>query len=235
MKTGRIVTREQWLTERRALLEEEKALTRARDALSEKRRDMPWVRIEKDYHFIGPEGELTLADLFGGRDQLIVQHFMFGPDWDAGCPSCSFWADGYDGTMAHMAQRDAAFVAVSIAPLDRIEAYRKRMGWSFPWVSSEGSDFNRDFGVTFTAEEMKAGAPLYNYGTIPFPAPEAPGTSIFAKGPDGAVYHSYSTYARGLDPLNVVYQYLDLLPKGRDEGGQGMAWPRRRDEYEADE
>ncbi|MEM7429772.1 MAG: thioredoxin family protein [Pseudomonadota bacterium] len=233
MTTATVASRDDWLKTRLELLEEEKAFLRARDALSAKRRELPWVKIEKDYRFQSPEGERSLADLFGGASQLIVQHFMMGPGWENGCPSCSFWADGYDGTMAHMAERDAAFVAISAAPLSEIEAFRSKMGWTFPWASSEGSDFNRDFQASFTDEEMAAGEMYYNFRTSSFPAQEAPGASVFAKDDDGTVYHTYSCYARGLDMLNVVYQYLDLLPKGRDEQDlpHPMAWVRRHNEY----
>ena len=180
-----------------------------------------------------PEGEKGLGDLFGDKSQLILQHFMMGPGWENGCPSCSFWADGYNGTLPHLAGRDAQFVAVSVAPLAEIEVYRSRMGWTFPWMSSEGSDFNRDFQVSFTDEEMAAGEMYYNFRNTSVPVKEAPGASVFARDEDGQVYHTYSCYSRGLDMLNVVYQYLDLLPKGRDEQDlpHPMAWVKRRDEY----
>ena len=224
---ARIATREDWLDARKALLEEEKAFQKARDALAAKRRALPWVAVETDYRFHGPEGEMSLRDLFGDHDQLIVQHFMMGADWEEGCPSCSFWADGFDGTTAHMAARDTAFVAVSTAPLDRIEAYKARMGWDFPWVSCAGSSFNEDFHVTFAGDGGS-----YNYRPKQGDHSELPGISVFAREGD-AVYHSYSTYARGLDNMNVTYQYLDLTPKGRDEDDLPwpMAWVRRHDRY----
>ena len=188
---------------------------------------MPWVRVEKTYQFTAPDGAMNLRDLFGDPSQLIVQHFMMGEDWQEGCPSCSFWADGFDGTLAHFAARDTAFVAVSNAPLDRIESYKSRMGWDFPWVSAFGSDFSTDFHVTFPA-----GTGEYNYREKSGGPDELPGISVFARDGD-AVFHSYSTYSRGLDNMNVVYQYLDLTPKGRDEDTLPwpMAWVRRHDAY----
>ncbi|HSF94296.1 MAG TPA: thioredoxin family protein [Thermohalobaculum sp.] len=228
-----IVSREEWLAARTRLLEDEKAFTRARDALSARRRALPWVRVEKDYRFRTPDGEKTLGDLFGPHSQLIVSHFMFGPDWEQGCPSCSFWADGYNGLEVHMAHRDAGFVAVSNTAPEKIGAYRQRMGWSFPWVSSLGSEFNRDFQVSFTEADKVDGEVYYNYARRRFPASEAPGISVFYKPEPGTVVHTYSTYARGLDMLNAAYHLMDLLPKGRDEDGLDftMAWLRRRDEY----
>ncbi len=191
------------------------------------------MKVGKNYSFQTPEGERSLADLFGSASQLIVQHFMMGPGWEKGCPSCSFWADGFDGTMAHFAQRDASFTAVSSAALADIETFKASMGWEFPWISSEGSDFNRDFQASFSDEEVAVGEMYYNYRQAAFPAKGAPGASVFAKDSDGAVYHTYSCYSRGLDMLNVVYQYLDLLPKGRDEQRlpYPMAWVRRRNDY----
>ncbi|MEM8688192.1 MAG: thioredoxin family protein [Pseudomonadota bacterium] len=230
-----IVTRSEWLTARKQLLSEEKAFTQQRDALSARRRQLPWVKVENDYCFQTSAGERSLSDLFGTACQLIVQHFMLGDGWEVGCPSCSFWADGYDGTIVHMNQRDAAFVAVSGAPLEQIETFKARMGWRFEWVSSHGSSFNRDFHVSFSEDEVRSGDVAYNYTSTTFPVTEAPGISIFIKSNDGTVYHTYSCYARGLDMLNVTYQYLDLLPKGRDEGDlpHPMAWVRRHDEYGA--
>lgn len=227
-----VVSRQDWLAARKALLEREKAFTRARDALSAERRALPWVRIDKDYAFAGPAGRLSLGDLFGGRSQLAVYHFMLGPDWNEGCKSCSFWADNFNGIDVHLAQRDLALVAVSRAPLAKIDAFKRRMGWTFRWVSSFGSDFNRDFGVSFTPEELR-GEVEYNYARQTFPADEAPGMSLFARDPDGTVFHTYSCYARGLDMLNGAYHILDLAPKGRDEGGQPytMAWLRHHDRY----
>lgn len=224
-----------WLAARTALLAEEKALTRAHDALAEKRRQMPRLRVETDYCFQGPDGPKSLADLFGQQSQLIVDHFMFGEDWSEGCPSCSFWADAFDGIAPHLAARDTAFVVVSAAPLNKLLAYKARMGWRFQWVSARGSDFNRDMGVAFTPDEVAAGTGTYNYRSAGFPATEAPGISTFEKDADGTIWHSYSVFGRGLDALNPAYQLLDLTAKGRDEADLPwpMAWLRRRDQYES--
>ncbi len=227
-----IVSRDTWLEMRRAHLDDEKAFTRARDALSARRRALPWVRIEKAYRFETPEGQQTLSDLFGPHSQLIVSHFMFGPDWAEGCPSCSFWADGYSGMVDHLAHRDTAFVTVSNTTLEKIQTYRARMGWTFRWVSSLGSDFNTDFHVTFSQEELESGTPVYNHGTSSFPTTEAPGLSVFHKPDAQTVVHSYSTYSRGLDMMNAAYHLLDLTPNGRDEGDGIMRWLKRRDQYE---
>jgi predicted dithiol-disulfide oxidoreductase (DUF899 family) len=184
--------------------------------------------------FDGPDGEETLADLFAGRSQLVVYHFMYGPDWEQGCPTCSFWADNFDGIDVHLAHRDITLLAVSRAPHDTLQAYRERMGWRFKWVSSERCDFNQDFGVTFTPEQRAAGTINYNYGSGGFPSDEAPGVSVFYREADDRVFHTYSTYARGLDMVNGAYHFMDLAPKGRDEAGlpYSMAWLRRRDQYE---
>ena len=232
MHDHKVVSREQWLAARRELLAEEKKLTRARDELSHRRRELPWVKVDKPYVFEAPEGKQTLFDLFAGRSQLLVYHFMFGPEWPEGCPSCSFWADNYDGTIVHLNHRDVTFVVVSRAPLDRLEAYRARMGWRFKWVSSLGSDFNHDYHVSFTPQEMQSEVE-YNYGRTKFPSEEAPGLSVFFRDEDGSVFHTYSCYARGLDMLNGAYHHLDLVPKGRDEAGLpwSMAWLRRHDSY----
>lgn len=228
-----VVSREAWLAARKALLAEEKAFTRQRDALAAKRRALPWVRIEKDYRFRAPEGAVSLAELFGGSSQLIVYHFMFAPDWEAGCKSCSFWMDSFNGTTAHLRQRDASLVLISRAPLAKLEAFKKRMGWEFRWVSSEGSDFNFDFGVSFTDDDKAKGKVAYNYETRNYMSPEMPGLSTFFKDENGAIYHTYSCYARGLDALNAAYQLLDLAPKGRDEDALPfpMTWVRLHDEY----
>ena len=233
MKASTVATREEWLAARKELLAEEKAFMRQRDTLSAKRRQLPWVKVEKNYTFQGPNGECSLADLFGDKSQLIVQHFMFGEDWEEGCPSCSFWADGFNGMTIHMAHRDAAFVAISNAPYPKLEAYKKRMGWTFNWVSSHGSSFNFDYRVSYTKEQLGSGSADYNFGKS-FASEEAPGTSIFAKDAAGNVYHTYSCYARGLDNMNAAYQYIDLLPKGRDEDELpfSMAWVRRHDQYD---
>jgi predicted dithiol-disulfide oxidoreductase (DUF899 family) len=233
MAEPRIVSREEWLLARKAHLDKEKALTRARDDLARQRRELPWVRIDKAYVFEGPEGKLSFADLFGGRSQLLVYHFMMGPDWEEGCPSCSFWADNYNGTDIHLAHRDTALIAVSRAPIARIEAYKKRMGWTFRWVSSAGSDFNFDFAVSFDPAKRVEGELNYNFGTTTFGGEEAPGLSAFRRGDDGAIYHTYSTYSRGLDMFNSAYHLLDLTSKGRDEAGLPwpMAWVKRHDRY----
>ena len=227
-----IVSQNEWLAARKALLVKEKEFTKARDALSAVRRDLPWVKVEKNYAFDGPDGKETLAELFGARSQLVVYHFMLGPGWVQGCPSCSFLADHFDGANVHLAQRDVTLVVVSRAPLAEIEAYQKRMGWKFKWVSSYGSDFNHDFGVSFTKEEM-AGEVDYNYAKSKFPSEEAPGLSAFIKD-GGAVFHTYSAYARGLDILVGAYNFLDMAPKGRDEDALpwSMAWVKRHDEYQ---
>jgi predicted dithiol-disulfide oxidoreductase (DUF899 family) len=233
MTEPRIVSREDWLAARKAHLEKEKAFTRLRDNLACERRDLPWMRIDKPYVFEGPEGRLTLADLFGGKSQLLAYHFMLGPDWEEGCPICSFWADNYNGTDVHLAHRDTALVAISRASIAKIEAYKKRMGWTFRWVSSAGSDFNFDFAVSFDPAKLVEGELNYNFGTTTFGGDEAPGLSAFRRGEDGAVYHTYSTYGRGLDMLNSAYHLLDLTSKGRDEAGLPwpMAWVKRHDCY----
>ena len=229
-----VVSQDQWLAARKALLAKEKELTHARDALSAERRTLPWVKIDKSYVFDGPAGKQSLADLFEGRSQLIVYHFMLGPGWKEGCPSCSYLADHFDGAAIHLAQRDVTFVVVSRAPRAEIEAYQKRMGWKFKWVSSFGTDFNHDFHVSFTPEEKAGGKVEYNYSMTEFPSEEAPGLSVFAKGEGGAVFHTYSSYARGLDILVGAHNFLDFAPKGRDEDKLPwtMAWVRRHDEYE---
>jgi predicted dithiol-disulfide oxidoreductase (DUF899 family) len=229
------VSRDEWLHARTALLAREKALTRLRDEVSRERRALPWVRIEKDYVFDAPRGPMSLADLFDGRSQLLVYHFMFDPSWTDGCKSCSFWADNYNGVVVHLAHRDVTMVTVSRAPLPTLEAFKARMGWTFPWVSSHGSDFNHDFHVTFTDDERR-GDVDYNYQRQSFGSPEAPGASVFARDADGAVYHTYSCYSRGLDAMNGAYQWLDLTPKGRDEEGlrSTMAWLRHHDRYDGD-
>ncbi|MGI9411522.1 MAG: DUF899 domain-containing protein, partial [Hyphomicrobiaceae bacterium] len=228
MDNKTVVTPEEWLDARKALLAKEKEFTQAREALASQRRELPWVRIDKDYAFQGPGGKVPLADLFADHRQLIVCHFMYGPDWTEGCPSCSFWADGYDPMVVHLAARDTAFVAVSRTSLANIDAYKKRMGWHFNWVSSLDSDFNQDFAVSFTKAQMESGAVPYNYATAAFPSEEGPGLSVFYKNADGEIFHTYSCYARGLDMMNTAYHLLDLTPKGRDEDGLPftMAWVR---------
>jgi predicted dithiol-disulfide oxidoreductase (DUF899 family) len=220
-----------WLKARKTLMAQEKAHTRERDRLAAARRDLPWLRVEKEYGFDTAAGRESLAQLFGSRSQLLVYHFMFPASWEAGCKSCSFWADGYDGILPHLAQRDVTHVTVSIAPLAQLRAYQARMGWRFKWVSSAGSDFNRDFGVSLTHAEIASRAPVYNFGTLPFGVEEAPGISVFAKSAAGEIFLTYQCFSRGLDAMNPAYQLLDLVPKGRDEDGKGMAWLKRRDEY----
>lgn len=235
MDTHKIVSREEWLAARKALLEDEKRFTRERDALSRKRRDLPWARIDKQYAFEGADGKRTLSDLFEGRSQLVVYHFMFAPDWEVGCKSCSFWADNFNGIASHLAERDVTLVAISAAPYAQLAAFRQRMGWTFTWLSSAGSDFNHDFGVSFTEAERADGGAPYNFATGRFGGPEAPGISVFYKDAAGDLFHTYSCYARGLDMLNAAYHYLDLVPKGRDEGALSypMEWVRLHDEYGA--
>jgi predicted dithiol-disulfide oxidoreductase (DUF899 family) len=230
MTAHRIVSQAEWLQASKIQLAKEKEFTRLREELAQARRALPWVKVEKDYVFEAPEGKVTLADLFGGKGQLIVQHFMFGPDWNEGCPSCSFWTDTFNGIDVHLAHRDTAFVLVSRGPIDRLEAYRKRMGWNLRWVSSLGNDFSFDFAVSFPPDET---ALEYNFGTIKPHGQENPGVTAFRRGDDGAIYRTYSTYARGIDTLNGAYQLLDITSKGRDEEGLpfSMAWVRRHDKY----
>lgn len=234
MNPTKIVSRDEWLAARTALLAQEKAFTKQRDAVSAARRMLPWVKVDKRYEFDTPGGKQSLADLFGTESQLILVHFMFGPDWSEGCPSCSFMADTYDENVAHFAHRDVSFVVCSRTALAKIEAYKSRMGWSFPWVSSLGSDFNFDFNVSFDKGAAERGDITYNYVRSTFPAEEAPGVSVFAKDDKGQVFHTYSTFGRGLDILIGTYNYLDLVPKGRDEASLpwSMAWVRRHDQYE---
>jgi predicted dithiol-disulfide oxidoreductase (DUF899 family) len=233
----RIVSGDEWLAARKRLLAEEKAFTRQRDALSAARRELPWERVEKPYAFEGPDGKEALADLFGGRSQLVVYHFMFGPGWEQGCPSCSYLSDHVDGATVHLAHRDVTYVAVSRAPLSQIEPFKARMGWRFKWVSSYGSDFNHDYHVSFTEKEEAEGKVTYNYGSQDFSVEELPGLSVFYKDRAGDVFHTYSAYARGLDMLVGTYNYLDLVPKGRDEEGlpHTMAWVRHHDRYEGED
>ena len=233
MPTHTVVTRDEWLEARRAHLAREKEFSRLRDQLSAERRAMPWVKVDKPYVFERAEGKVTLGDLFDGRRQLIVYHFMFGPGWEEGCPNCSFLADHIDGAVPHLAQRDVTLLAVSRAPLRQIEAFKKRMGWRFTWVSSYGNDFNRDYHVSFTKEEAAKGAVFYNFGLREFRSEEAPGLSVFYKDEHGEVFHTYSSYGRGLDLLMGTYNYLDLAPKGRDEDALAftMAWVRHHDRY----
>jgi predicted dithiol-disulfide oxidoreductase (DUF899 family) len=233
LATAKIVPSEEWTAARKELLAKEKEFTRLRDELSRKRRELPWERIEKQYVFDGPKGKETLADLFDGRSQLIVYHFMFGPGWKEGCPSCSYLADSFDGATVHLAARDTTFLVISRATLPEIEAFKKRMGWKFKWVSSFGSDFNPDFQVSLAKDEPQTGNVYYNYEMMEFPSEEMPGASVFYKR-DGQVFHTYSTYARGLDIMLPTYNWLDLTSKGRDEEGLAfsMAWVRHHDRYD---
>jgi predicted dithiol-disulfide oxidoreductase (DUF899 family) len=234
MQPHKIVSHDQWVAARKAYLVEEKAFSRTRDALAKKRRQLPWEKIEKRYVFDAPTGKETLADLFAGKSQLIIYHFMLGPDWEAGCPSCSLLADHFDGSVIHLAQRDVSFVVVSRAPLAQIEKFKARMGWHFKWVSSFDSDFNHDFQVSASPEEKATGQAMYNYEMTTFPSEERPGASVFFRNETGEVFHTYSTYGRGLDILIGAYNFLDLAPKGRDEEGlsYGMAWVRHHDRYQ---
>jgi len=234
MSQPRIVSRDEWLAARKQLLSKEKELTYLRDRLSAERRALPWVRVDKPYLFEGPSGKETLGGLFEGRSQLAIYHFMFGPGWEQGCPSCSWAADNIAGNVVHLNARDVTLVVVSRAPLPQIEVFRKRMGWGFTWVSSYGSDFNHDYHVSFTAEEITKGNVYYNYGPNGFPSEEAPGISVFYKNGDGEVFHTYSAFARGAEPLLGGYYLLDAVPKGRDEAGLPftMAWVRHHDRYE---
>jgi predicted dithiol-disulfide oxidoreductase (DUF899 family) len=229
---NKVVPHEQWMEARAAFLNREKQFTRARDELNRQRQELPWEAVEKDYRFTGPDGKETLADLFDGRSQLIVYHFMFAPDWDAGCPHCSFWADNFDPVIVHMNQRDVSMVAISHASYPRLAAYRKRMGWKFKWLSSAGTTFNFDYGVSFTDEERKRGEALYNFRKGDPGVGEREGVSVFYKDAEGKLFRTYSAYARGIDLLNTAYNYIDLVPKGRDEGGRSQYWVRRRDEYQ---
>ncbi len=231
---AKVVTPADWLAARKQLLEKEKEFTRLRDELSRKRREMPWEKVDKKYVFEGPEGKESLADLFDGRSQLVIYHFMFGPGWKEGCPSCSFVADTFDGVGAHLAERDTTLSVVSRATLAEIEGFKKRMGWRFKWVSSFESDFNFDYQVSGTKEEQGTGKVYYNYDLTEFPSEERPGLSVFYKNEDGQVFHTYSTYARGLDILLTAYNFLDMTAKGRDEDALSypMAWVRHHDRYE---
>ncbi|HYA80099.1 MAG TPA: thioredoxin family protein [Methylocystis sp.] len=228
-----VVPHEEWLKARLELLAAEKEFTRQRDALTRRRMAMPWERVDKSYRFDGPSGAVSLADLFDGRSQLIVYHFMFGPDWAEGCKSCSFWADNFNGIPIHLNHRDVTLTAVSRAPFAKIDAYKKRMGWSFPWVSSYESDFNVEYHVSFTPEQIAAGKADYNYRVRPKALSDEVGISVFYKNERGEVFHTYSCYSRGVDMLNGAYHYLDLVPRGRDEDGLKftMEWLRRHDQY----
>jgi predicted dithiol-disulfide oxidoreductase (DUF899 family) len=235
LKHHKVVSEKEWLAARRELLQAEKEFTRQRDAISAKRRELPWVKVAKDYVFDGPTGRVSLAELFRDRSQLIIYHFMLGPNWEHGCPSCSYLGDHFDGSLVHLDARDIAFAVVSRAPMPQIAAFKQRMGWRFPWVSSFSNDFNFDYHVSFTKEELAKGNVYYNYGMQPFGAEEAPGLSVFYKNASGEIFHTYSTYGRGLDILLGAYHFMDMAPKGRDEDGLAfsMAWVRHHDRYES--
>ena len=229
----KVVPAAEWVAARKELLKKEKEFTRLRDEISRQRRELPWEKIEKQYVFDAPGGKETLSDLFGERSQLMVYHFMFGPGWEQGCPSCSLLADHFDGSLPHLAARDVRLVVVSRAPLPQIEAFKKRMGWGFKWVSSFGNDFNRDFQVSASKDELDKEV-YYNYEMQKFPSEERPGASAFYKDANGKIFHTYSTYGRGLDILIGAYNWLDMTPKGRDEEGLAytMAWVRHHDRYD---
>ncbi len=240
MADHKVVSHTSWLEARKRHLADEKEFTRLRDRLSQARRDLPWELVDKEYVFEGAGGRATLPDLFDGRGQLVIYHAMFNPamatpstTWteDAACQACSFWVDNFVNVIVHLNQRDVTLIAASRAPYPKIAAYTKRMGWSFNWVSSGDSDFNFDYGVSFTPDELKEGGAFYNYTRQNPGLTEREGISVFAKDDEGTVFHTYSAYARGLDMVNVAYHYLDLVPKGRDEGEQGLIWVRRHDEY----
>ncbi|WP_447968912.1 DUF899 domain-containing protein [Nitrospira sp. M1] len=234
MTNHTVVSHEQWVAARKELLAKEKQFSRLRDELSQQRRDLPWEKVEKEYVFEGTNGKESLADLFDGRSQLIIYHFMFDPDWDEGCKSCSFLADHYDRSIIHLNHRAVTMVTVSRAPLAKLEAFKKRMGWHFEWLSSLESDFNWDYQASFKPEDIEKQQVYYNYETGRFPVNEGPGVSVFFKGQSGSVFHTYSSYARGLDMFIGAYQLLDIVPKGRDEAGfsYGMEWLRHKDRYD---
>ncbi|MGE5151097.1 MAG: DUF899 domain-containing protein [Rhodospirillaceae bacterium] len=233
MQAHKTVSREEWLEARRALLAKEKEVLKAKDALRRETRELPWVKVDKDYVFEGPNGKETLSDLFAGRSQLVVRHFMLGPGWKEGCVGCSFGADQTDGSVVHLINHDVMFVTVSRAPYPEIAAYHKRMGWTFKWVSSFGSDFNFDYHVSFTEEDEKRGKAFYNFADMDYMGDEMPGTSVFFKNEAGEIFHTYSAFARGSELMGGVYGILDVTPKGRNEppGGNLTAWVRRHDEY----
>ncbi len=230
---SKVVSPAEWVAARKELLKKEKDFTRQRDEIARLRRELPWEKVDKNYVFEGPNGKETLGDLFGSKSQLLVYHFMLGPGWSEGCPSCSFLADHFDGSIPHLAARDVSFAAVSRAPLAEIEKFKKRMGWKFKWVSSNGNDFNYDYHVSMSKDELGKGEVYYNYAMQKFPSEERPGASAFYKDAAGNLFHTYSTYGRGLDLLIGAYNWLDIAPKGRDEDGLAhtMAWVRHHDKY----
>jgi predicted dithiol-disulfide oxidoreductase (DUF899 family) len=229
----KLVSPKEWLGARKKLLVQEKEFTRLRDQLSRQRRELPWVKVEKEYVFEGPNGKETLSDLFEGRSQLVIYHFMYAPEWEEGCPSCSFWADSFNGIIVHLNHRDVTFAGISRAPLKKLNAFKKRMGWTFKWVSSGNSDFNYDYHVSFQAEVPKEKLE-YNYSQLSFDSSDLPGVSVFCKDEKGNIFHTYSAYSRGIDVLNTAYNYLDLVPKGRDEDEFefSMEWLRYHDRYD---
>lgn len=227
----KIVSESEWIEARKQLLLKEKEFTRLRDQLSQQQRNLPWKAVDKKYNFEGPNGKQTLPELFDEKSQLIIYHFMFDPSWEAACPHCSFWADNFNGIIAHLEQRDVNMIAVSRAPYSKIAEYKKRMGWDFKWVSSGNTDFNFDYHVSFTPEELAKKEAFYNFTMQDPDSSEREGVSVFYKDSSGRIFHTYSSYARGIDMLNVAYHYLDLVPKGRNENGRGQFWVRRHDEY----
>lgn len=233
-KEHKVVTPKEWLAARKALLVKEKKFTRLRDQLSRERRELPWEKVDKKYVFDGPDGKETLSDLFENRSQLMVYHFMFSPEWEEGCKHCSFWADNFNPVVIHLNHRDVTFVAISRAPLTKIKRFKKKMGWSFKWVSSFAGDFNYDYGVSFTPEQIRSGAVVYNYKKGAMNMADREGASVFYKDKRGSIFHTYSCYARGIDMMNTAYQYLDIAPKGRDEEGLNFsqAWVRYHDRYD---
>ena len=232
MAKNTVVSEAKWIQARKALLKKEKAFSHARERLAEARRKLPWVRIDKEYVFEGPDGRQSLSSLFGKKSQLVVYHFMFGPGWKQGCPHCSFWSDHYDGMIPHLKARDVSFAAISRAPLSELRPFQKRMGWKFPWLSSGANDFNYDFHASFRPEEIKSGKVFYNYEKVAMGGmTDREGISVFCKDKKGNIFHTYSTFARGIDMVNPTYQFLDLVPKGRDERGQGQFWVRYHDRY----
>lgn len=232
VRDHKVVTHKEWLTARKRLLVKEKKFSRLRDQLNQARRELPWEKVEKDYTFESPEGKVTLSELFGGKSQLVIYHFMFGPGWKEGCPHCSFWADHYDGVNHHLGQRDTAFAVVSRAPLKELQPFKKRMGWKFKWVSSHQTDFNFDLNVSFTPEQIRDGTQFYNYAPLQMDIDEREGVSAFYQDGNGNIYHTYSSYARGIDLLNTTYNFLDLTAKGRDENpDHPQDWVRYHDKY----
>jgi predicted dithiol-disulfide oxidoreductase (DUF899 family) len=231
-KAHKVVSHKDWITARKALLKKEKKFTHLREELAEQRRALPWEKVEREYVFDAPGGKQSLSDLFGGKSQLVIYQFMFPPEWEEGCPHCSFWADHYDGMLPHLKQRDVSFVVVSRAPLDKIERFKNRMGWRFEWVSSGSTDYNYDYQASFRPEDIKSGPVFYNYQAVKMRMTDREGISVFYKDKDGGIFHTYSTYARGIDAVNPTYQFLDLAPKGRDEKENfPQDWVHHHDRY----